>query len=436
MRRLRLVAVACAAFALASGLGARAASLVPAPTATRDAGVTIVTQPDPAASLAGIVFLVRSGLDRQTLAQNGLAALTAEGILRTPVSSGVTLADAIAAQGGSISYQVDGRDARFYIEGLASNEASLLALFEGALSNPDFSPATLQAARAELDRKSDQNQRIALQVGLDMLDRQFFENANAGLPEFGDATSVAQFVGSDVRSFYARAYRRGGAVISAAGALDALPAGSLNRLAETLPSGSSNAIDVKMNALRGASRQLIAHRDVAAPWLVAQYPAPSLGSRDFGAMLVLSAFLDRTLADVADIPNLVSRTVADRAVGTLYNFEASPANLVVYVDGGLGNPNRTFATVLSVVNIIGATELQGSLDQFKSSAQGDYIAGTTTLGDRASIAATFAMQNASPDYLNRTLASIAAVTPADLRRVARTYLGNPMVALVLPREGS
>jgi predicted Zn-dependent peptidase len=34
------------------------------------------------------------------------------------------------------------------------------------------------------------------------------------------------------------------------------------------------------------------------------------------------------------------------------------------------------------------------------------------------------------------LQAIASTTPADVQRVARVYLGNPSIALVLPREES
>ena len=49
-------------------------------------GATIVRQSDSAASLVGVAFVVRAGLDRQTMKQNGLAALVAQMIVRTPVA--------------------------------------------------------------------------------------------------------------------------------------------------------------------------------------------------------------------------------------------------------------------------------------------------------------------------------------------------------------
>jgi predicted Zn-dependent peptidase len=120
----------------------------------------------------------------------------------------------------------------------------------------------------------------------------------------------------------------------------------------------------------------------------------------------------------------------------VYGYDRSPARLVLYVNGGTGNPNRAFATALSIVNVLAATRLQGSIDEFKAEAAGDFATGVTTLETRAWLAAVFARGNAQPDFFERTVTAISSTTPEDVQRVARTYLGNPTIALVLPREGT
>lgn len=423
-------------------LGAFIVALAPSPTVAATvpvagvesvAGATIVNQPDSSATLVGVAVVVRAGLDRQTLKENGLAALVAETILRTPVA-GMPLEDAIAAHGGSVRFIVDPSDVRFYIEALAADAPAVLDLFRTALAAPDFSPATVREARSTLVRQIAQTQQIALQVGLDMLNAASSPQANAGLPQLGTPNSLAQFFSGDARTFYQRYYRRGGVLVSAAGRLDSLPAGALAALASALPEGSTAAVSVRTPALSGATREIVAHRDIASPWLIAQYPAPRVDSRDFGPMLVLAAFIRRTLSDIAQVPGVVSPTFASRSVGAVYAYDRAPANLVLYVNGGLnGNPSRAFATALSVVNVLAATRLQGSIEEFKAEAAGDFANDATTLETRTWLAAVFSRESSSPDFINRALEAISATTPDDIQRVARTYLGNPMIALVLPR---
>lgn len=400
---------------------------------TRAGEATIIDQLDSAAPLLHVEFIVRAGLDRQTLAQNGLAALTAHTILRTPVD-GVALEDAIAARGGSIKTYIDSGDVRFAIEALPTDAAAVTSLAQRAFTAPSFAPATVSGARSVVEKKIAANQQLALQVGLDMLNSASTKSANTGLPPLGMPALLAQFTPNDVRAFYAKYYRQGGAFVSAAGRTDQVAPDALARLAEALPAGSSLAVSVALPKLEGTSRELIAHRDIAAPWLVAQYPAPPIESKDFGAMLVLRAFMQRTLSDIAEVPGVVSPTFASRAVGSIYQYDQSPANLTLYVNGGIGNPNRAFATALSIATILAGTKLEGSIDEFKAMAAGDFVNDATSLESRAWLAVVFAQNGSSPDYLNRTVGAINATTDADLQRVARKYLGNPTIALVLPRD--
>jgi predicted Zn-dependent peptidase len=438
----RLICTGLAALALASApLVAAAASAAPSPVVEDVDGSTIVRQPDDQVTLVGIVLLVRAGLDRQTIKQNGLAALVAQTVLRTPVPVGeghtlVPLDDAVAAAGGSIRFTVDPADVRFYVEALAGDAPAVVGLVRAALTAPDFSPQTVRSARAALVSKIAESEGYALQVGLDMLNAASSQEANAGMPALGTPASLAQFVPADASAFYRAYYRRGGAYVSAAGQLDALDAGALRTLVDALAPGATSPVSVHVPPLHGTSHEIVTHRDIPSPWLIAQYPAPSVGSKDFGPMLVLAAFVKRTLSDIAQVPGVVSETLLSRSVGTVYTYDRSPAHLVLYVNGGIGNPSRAFATALSVVNILAATRLQGSIDEFKAVAAGDFATGATTLETRAWLAAVFAQGSTSPDYLDRALKAIAATTPEDVQRVARTYLGNPTIALVLPRSGS
>jgi predicted Zn-dependent peptidase len=413
VRRIAIVA-ACAAFLLGAA---------PAPSTTSSAGTTIVTQPDASVQLVGVSYFVRAGLDRQAVRQDGLAALTAETILRSSVTDGAALQDAVAQSGGSLSFTVEDGDVEFYLQSLSDRAAAQIALLAAALAKPNITNAAVNEARTRLVRRVALDGASPLQVGVEML------STSAD----GTAMSLARYDATDVQAFYARAYKRGGSVISAIGNVTALPASALSQLAAALPGGTSKPVSHPA-APAATSHQIIAHRDIDAPWLVARYPAPKPGSRDFGAMLVLSAIVNSALAEVANVPGTISHSFASDSVGTMYDYGARPANLIVYMAGGMGDPTRTFGTGLAVIGALSTSKLQGSLATYKAQAQGRFVSDATSLHDRAWLAGEFALQGASTDYLNATLAQIAAVTPADVQRAARAYMGNPTVALVLPRS--
>lgn len=419
----------CVALVLAPSAPAGAAANV---SVARVSGGAVVRQDDPAAELIGTQLRIPAGLDRQTAAQNGLAALVAQAILQTP-SEGVPLAEAIAGDGGSIVYDVDPRDVRFYLEGLPGSYEKMLARFQAALAHPDFSAPAIARARAALSERIARTQQLPLSVGLQMLNRTFYTDSNAGMPPLGLPQTLAGFGPADVRAFFSAHYLRGGAVLSAAGKLSAVAPGSLEALMGALGPGSSAPVKVALKQLPSNTRQLIARRNIPVPWLVAQYKAPDLQSRDFGPMLVLTSFLERTLADVAGVPTLSTQSSAARGVGATYNFDTQPANVVVYVDGG-GNPTQVFATALTIVNVLGHAKLAGDLSDMKTFAIGRFLEQSVTLRDRAWLAGTFVGRRLGPDYTAQTIAAIEKTTASDLQRVAVRYLGFPNIALVLPRD--
>ena len=415
------------------------AAMAPARASTMQTtygGARIVQQSDPQSSLVGTQLFIRAGLDRQTPAQSGLSALVAEDILNTPVGrEQLPLRDALQARGGAISYSVDGHWIRYYLEGIKANfGAQLLPLFEAALSHPNFNDTALLRARAELDRRIAENEAIPLTVGLEMLNAAFFTESDAGLPPYGLPATLESMTPADAQQFFATYYHRTGAVLSAGGGLDATRNDDFTKLIDTLPAGATNPIPIKVARLRGTQRRLVARRDVAVPWLVAQFPAPSLRSHDFGAMLVLTSFLERTASEVAGNPSVTTVPFSDRPAGAMYNFDEQPANVVLFINGGFGDPSRPFSTALAVIQIFAHSKLSGDVTTMKQIAAGTYVDAASSLEDRTWFAGVFAAEGTSADFVARGLQAIETVRAADLQRVARVYLGNPNVALVLPRD--
>lgn len=399
----------------------------------RAAGLSVVQQADPSADLVGTQIVLQAGLDRQSSQQNGLAALVAQSILETPVEGGKPLETAVAANGGSITYVIDPRNVRFYLEGLTGTYGTLLNLFHAALTKPDFSAKAIDAARSVLQTKIADSQRMPLDVGIDMLNRAFYSDS-AGMPPYGLPATLAGFTSQDAQAFYQQHYRRGDAIVSAVGNVAAVAGNPFATLVDGLPQGASPQSGTNMAALPSSTRELLARRDVPVPWLVAQYPAPDITSKDFGAMLILTSFMQRALGDVSEVPTIATKSAAQRGVGAFYNFDARPANVILYVDGGLGDPTRTFATALTVVNVLGHAKLGGNLGDLKSYAAGRLLQDTTTLQDRAWFAAVYASHGITGDYFAHAIKAINATTAADIQRVAGRYLGAPTIALVLPRS--
>lgn len=418
---------AAAALALALCSSALAA---PAKTTAVDVGsARLYAQNDEGAMLAGLQLFVRAGLDRQTPAQNGLAALSAEALLRAPAAGG-TVRDAIAARGGSISYSVGPQYVRFYLEAPPEAMSALAPLAARAFTMPDTSNATIAAARAALGAKIAEEERNPVSVGLAML-RQSYYDGGAGLPTLGTTTSIAMLAGSDVRAFVAAHYRRGNAVITVVGRVTDGVTAAAAALANALPDGAEAPSTTKAKAFPAVPKRIITHRDVGVPYLVLGFAAPPVGSTDFGAMLVLRSLL----ADVFDRPSATTLPAYARAVGVVYNYDTKPASIALYVNGSQLDPTAGLTGIEAVLRGIANKPLVPALlKRYKTSAHGEWLTESVSLADRAWLIGNFVEHGAGPDDGQTVLAAIDGVTSADVRRVAKTYLQRFTVALIIPRD--
>ena len=380
-----------------------------------DLGATkLIGEADSDAPVAGVQVFVAAGLDRQSPNQSGVSALVAECLERTPVD-GVPLRDAVAAAGGSISYTVDGRSIHYYLESDPDRLPAVVALTGRALAAPDFSRATLDAARASLSKRVAELEGNALSVGIQMFRQSYYPNG-VGAPAFGTTATLANLGPAEVTAFYRATYKRSAVSASAVGKLSPGLGASLASLASALPEGPVSAV---------------VERDVGAPWVVVGYAAPSPNSKDFGAMLLLESLL----AGAFDRTSTTSLGLVEKSVGAFYLYDSTPASLVVYVNGSETDPSLALREVLVVSRSLSLKPLgPDALKHFKTAAEGEFLTDSVSLSDRSYLLGTFASQGLGTDSINAALAQLENTTAADVQRVAKKYLQRYIVALVLPRQ--
>lgn len=395
-----------------------------------DLGVTrLVGEADTDAPVAGVQIFVAAGLDRQAANQSGVSALVAECLERTPVD-GVPLRDAIAADGGSITYTVDGRSVHYYLETRPERLPAAVTLFGRALANPDFSSETIAAARTALVKHIGEFESNALSVGIQMFRRSYYPSG-AGAPALGSTTTLAQLGSADAQAFYHATYKRAAISASAAGNLAPGLGEALKSVASGLADGPLAATQESARAIPAEAPRIVAHRDVAAPWVVVGFAAPAPASKDFGAMLVLQALL----AGAFDRNSTTTLGFVERSVGAFYLYDASPASLVVYVNGTEADPSVSLREILVVSRSLSLKPLGATaLGHFKAAAEGQFLTESVNLSDRSYLLGTFASQGLGADSINAALGALEGTTAADVQRVAKRYLQRYIVALVLPRQ--
>ncbi len=393
-------------------------------------GARAVVASDEGALVAGVELTIDAGLDRETDAQNGLAALVAESVLQTPTApSGPRLIDAVDARGGSIRYAVGAQNVRFYLEGTPAAIAAAAPLVAAALARPAFDAATLAAARESLGDRIRDDESDARVVGRAMLRASFYRGA-AGFPPYGTPGSLTAFSAADAQAFHAAWYRRGGALAVEAGRTGEGTARAASALLGALPAGTAQAATIGMKPFGAQPRRIVTQRDVGAPYVVLGFAAPAMGSADFAPALVLRALL----RGVLERPSASTTSPLLRPSGTFYGYDADPAQLVVWINGARLDPEIGVAAIDTVVKAAAEKPVTAQvLDRYKTAARGEWILEAVSVDERAAAIANAVTRGLGPDGTDDVTAAIGRVTSADLQRVAKTYFQKFDIALILPR---
>ncbi len=423
--RLALTAGLCAL--LAGSASATAPATLP--ISTVDLGTTpFYVQNDATSSLAGVQVFLRAGLDRQTAVQSGLAALAAETIVHTPVD-GVPLTDAIAARGGTLSSSIGPQYVRFFLQAEPATLASLAPLLARAIAKPDTSLAVINAARAAVDAHIADDEANPVTVGLEMVRQSYYTNG-AALPIYGTTGTLGNLTGADVRAFIAAHYVQGNAIVTAAGNVTPQVDDAVKVLDAAFATTADAPVVTAAKPFAEEPKEIVTHRDIGVPYLVIGYAAPSVSDKDFAAMLVVRAIL----GDAFDRPSATTLPIISRAVGVVYAYDAKPAEFAVYVNGSQLDPARGLTALQGIASSLAATGMNADqLKRYKTVAHGEWQTEDVSIADRAFAIGNFVAFGAGPDAGAKIADAIDAVTAADVKRVATTYLKRYTVALVIPR---
>jgi predicted Zn-dependent peptidase len=200
-----------------------------------------------------------------------------------------------------------------------------------------------------------------------------------------------------------------------------------------LPDGTETAAVTTSRAFGSTPKRIVTQRDIGVPYVMLGFAAPSIGDKDFGAMLVVRSLL----SDVFDRQSATTLPAYARTVGVLYNYDTKPASLAMYINGQQVEPTAGLSTVDEVLkDISGKALTPGLLKRYKAIAHGEWETESISLADQAWSISTFVEQGADPDYAQTALAAIDATSAADVLRVAQAYLQKFTVALIVPRGRS
>jgi predicted Zn-dependent peptidase len=410
---------------------AAAIALSGAPHAVDAGNAKLFTQSDAGAQLVGIELVVSAGTARQTAAQNGLSALSAQTLLFTKID-GTRLADRVMAAGGSIDYAIDPGVVRFALEVLPGALPAVSVDLARAIAAPDTSAATVNAAREAIGARIDDDERNPVTVGVEML-RYSYYRGTAGAPSYGTRASLANLGPSDVAGFISAHYLRGDAFATATGSVNDAANAAVGAVLNAFPDGNEAAPVLAAQAFGAQPKHLVTQRTIGVPFALVGFAAPAMSDRDFAAMLVLRSLLN----DVASRQSTTTLAAFQRGIDVVYAYDVKPATFTVAINGSQLDTTAGLTVLQAILKTAVTKPLAADVvKRYKQTARGEWALEAMTLTDRAWLIGAAVNQGAVPDLAQSVAAAIDRVTPADVQRLAKTYLQHYTIALVLPRRKS
>jgi zinc protease len=399
-----------------------------------DNGLRVRVAPVRKLPVVTLLMVVNAGASTEPAGKEGLAAITAKGLLEgTANRNGAELAESLESMGASVHAAADWDTATVGMTVMSSRLREALPLFSEMIREPSFAERELERLKAE--RLAELLQLEAEPRGLadEMFARVLYESGSRyAEPEYGSAASVRALTRDDLTSFHRSRFRAGGMTLVVVGDVDFATAVTVAEGAfGTVEAGTPSVptiVDRPARLTRAV--HIVPKADAPQSELRIGHVGLSRRHPDYFPVLVMNAVLGGLFSSRI---NLNLREVHAYTYGAFSGFEWR-----------LGSgPFVVSSAVKTDVTADAAREVLTEIDRMRSeSVKSDelslatsYLAGvfpiryeTTDSIARAVAAAT--TYQLPPDYFDTYRDRVRSVDAADVIQVAERHLHPELLQLV------
>ena len=330
-----------------------------------------------------------------------------------------------------------------YYEFLPSNQLELALWLESdRMRSLKITPANLQNQKdavKEEKRLSYDNQAYA--PALEKMDEMVFYNWANSHSTIGSMADLDAATVADVQKFFDTYYVPNNAVLAIAGDIDPQQAETLVRkyFAAIPRGGVPPPVDVSEAAGTVAHHSVVEDPHADTPAIAIAWKTPDRRAPDSYAIALLKAILfDGDSSRLYQV--LVKREAAALEVSGTLEERRGPGQLAVFVVHKPEVKDQQVQTIIDAeidklkLKGVSADELSKAKNQFRLSrfvnpAEGEQVTLQTALG-RAMALAEFALFDGDPSEINSELDRYLAVTPEQVREVARKLFVDPNKAVL------
>lgn len=404
-------------------------------------GLRVLIKDTPGTGLVAVAMLVGAAPRFEDPAQAGISVLVREVALQgTQRRSAEQIAATLETVGGQLSALTGVDHTQWTTLTRTAHVDLALDLLADLLTNATFDPAAVETQRrislVRLRQQQEQPQSLAVALSHGQLySLHSYRNPILGTPESLAAISRDQLV-----EYYRSYYTAPNMVLAIAG--DLRTPAALAKAAKAFAGLRTTPVPRRVRLLRvveraltprpGAPAEVRERQRTAAAWIAITFLGVKVGDRDWGPLLVLTTILGSGLS------SRLFQEIRDRQ-GLAYSigagFATRAASGPITMTAGTDPPNvqKVVTGMLGEIDKLQRTEVSSEeLDRGRNRVIGLRSLDHEDLRQQAFYPAWYELLGVGYEFDQRIAGEIGKVTAADVQRVARTYLVNPSIAIVLP----
>jgi len=389
-------------------------------------GLTIITAPLPRLPAVTVLAIADAGAETDPAGRAGLAAITARALAEgTRHRSGDALADAFERLGGELETDAGWTRAECGTTVLSARLEPTLRLLTEVLREPAFAEGDVTRLREERLAELLQIEAEPRELADDQFARIAFGQGNRyAEPVAGSTPTVSALTTADVAAHFERRYLPRNITLIMAGDIDgATTAGLAESMCGLWDPGSYVPLPGVGDAARATRAVHIVHRaDAPQTEIRVGHSSVPRNDPDFHAITVMNAILGGLFNSRINL-NLRERHAF--TYGAFSSFDWRRQGSLFEVSTAV----RSDVTAAALTEILGEIDriIEAEVSDSELSLARDYLTGVFPIRfeTTAAIASAIAIQESfglDPAYYDEYRERIAAVSAADVRRVAERIL--------------
>jgi predicted Zn-dependent peptidase len=384
---------------------------------TFPSGLRFVTEPMPHVRSVSVGVWLGRGSRHESAAEGGVAHFVEHMLFKgTTTRSAREIAEAVDSLGGQLDAFTAKEYAGYYVKVLDEHLPAALELLGDLVMRPAFAATDIERERSVILEEIKMVEDAPDDLVHEVFTQQFWAGHALGRPILGTPDTVGALTVADLRRYFDRTYVAPNVIVAAAGNLDHARLRDLvARTFEAMPGVAPAAETAPPSVTRGVTAR---HKKVEQSHVCLGTTAHPQTHVDRHAMYVLNAVLGGSMSS-----RLFQHVREDR--GLAY---AVFSHMSAYTDAGMATVYAGCATekvhevveltLLELRSLRDAEVPAGELRRAKDHLKGSLMLGLESTSSRMTHLARQALFFGRYVTLDDMLASIEAVSAADVRRVA------------------